>query len=119
MFADNNSKYHVVLEGRRVGPYNRRTIVGMRIKQTLTSEHVLVDTQGKELTVGDLLGTPAAFNPSRSTRRIDIAVESVLSDGVVLEDPWSHASTKVAKGSLIGLELPPRSGRVLISAEVR
>ena len=66
MFADNNSKYHVVLEGRRVGPYDRRTIVGMRIKQTLSSEHVLVDTQGKELTVGDLLGKPAAFNPSQS-----------------------------------------------------
>ena len=60
-----------------------------------------------------------AFNPSRSTRRIDIAVESVLSDGAVLEEPWSHASTRVEKGSLIGLELPPRSGRVLISAEVR
>jgi len=30
--------YHVLLEGRKVGPYDRRTIVGMRIKKTLTSD---------------------------------------------------------------------------------
>lgn len=28
------SIYHVLLEGRTVGPYDRRTIVGMRIKKT-------------------------------------------------------------------------------------
>ncbi|RYG13912.1 MAG: hypothetical protein EON92_03990 [Burkholderiales bacterium] len=44
--------------------------MGMRIKQTLTSEHVLVDGHGTELTVGDLLGRPTGgapgFNPSQS-----------------------------------------------------
>ena len=30
-----------MLEGRQVGPYDRRTIVGMRIKNTLTSDHLL------------------------------------------------------------------------------
>ena len=38
------SIYHVLLEGRTVGPYDRRTIVGMRIKKTLTSDHVLIST---------------------------------------------------------------------------
>ena len=61
--------YHVLLEGRKVGPYDRRTIVGMRIKKTLTSEHVLIGTDGSTLTVAQLIGQhpPApAFNPDRS-----------------------------------------------------
>ena len=69
MDVDNTSRYHVLLEGRRVGPYDRRTIVGMRIKQTLSSEDVLVATDGYELTVADLLGkrnAPTGFNPSQS-----------------------------------------------------
>ena len=64
----NQTVYHVLLEGRTVGPYDRRTIVGMRIKQALTSEHVLVCTDGAKLTVADLIGkrpTPP-FNPERS-----------------------------------------------------
>ncbi len=70
MDVDKTSKYHVVLEGRRIGPYDRRTIAGMRIKQTLSSDHVLVDRDGRELTVAELLGkrssAPAGFNPSQS-----------------------------------------------------
>jgi hypothetical protein len=66
MTSNNNLKYHVLLEGRRVGPYDRRTIVGMRIKETLSSEHVLIDPLGSKLTVGDLIGSPAAFNPAQS-----------------------------------------------------
>jgi len=61
--------YHVLLEGRKVGPYDRRTVVGMRIKKTLTSEHVLITDSGVQLTVADLVRrkpkeTP--FQPSRS-----------------------------------------------------
>jgi hypothetical protein len=69
MDADTTARYHVVLEGRRVGPYDRRTIVGMRIKQTLSSADVLVGSDGYELTVADLLGKrsgPTGFNPSQS-----------------------------------------------------
>lgn len=61
--------FHVMLEGRRVGPYDRRTIVGMRIKKTLSSAHVLVDDRGGELTVADLIGRrPRSndFNPNRT-----------------------------------------------------
>lgn len=61
--------YHVLLEGRKVGPYDRRTIVGMRIKKTLTSEHVLIGTDGAQLTVAELIGQKASkpsFNPDRS-----------------------------------------------------
>jgi hypothetical protein len=60
--------YHVLLEGNRVGPYDRRTIVGMRIKKTLTSDHVLVAVDGTQLTVGELIRrrSPRPFNPERS-----------------------------------------------------
>ncbi len=60
--------YHVLLEGRTVGPYDRRTIVGMRIKKALTSANVLMGTDGTRLTVGDLIGRKPAtsFPASRS-----------------------------------------------------
>jgi hypothetical protein len=61
--------FHVLLEGRTVGPYDRRTIVGMRIKKALTSDHVLIGADGGRMTVADLLihrPRPAPFNPERS-----------------------------------------------------
>lgn len=69
MSWSNNPTYHVLLEGRSMGPYDRRTIVGMRIKKTLTSDNVLLDSNGNRLSVGDLLGRRApqsGFNASRS-----------------------------------------------------
>jgi len=62
------TSYHVLLEGRTVGPYDRRTIVGMRIKKTLTSDHVLIRTDGAQLTVADLIGQRPSqpFTPERS-----------------------------------------------------
>ena len=60
--------FHVLLEGRKVGPYDRRTIVGMRIKKTLTSDHVLIGTNGSQWTVGELIGQRPAkpFSADRS-----------------------------------------------------
>lgn len=61
--------YQVVLEGRKVGPYDRRTIVGMRIKKALTSDHELLASDGSRLTVADLLRSRPRdnhFQPNRS-----------------------------------------------------
>jgi hypothetical protein len=56
--------YHVMLAGRRLGPYDRRTIVGMRVRKTLTSRDVLECTDGARLTVAELLhGTVPALPP--------------------------------------------------------
>ena len=62
------SGYYVLLAGRKVGPYYRRTIVGMRIKKALTSDHVLIGTDGAQLSVADLIGRrpPDTFNANRS-----------------------------------------------------
>jgi hypothetical protein len=57
-----------MLDDRKLGPYDRRTIVGMRIKKTLTSDHVLLGTDGSQLTVRDLIGRreKADFQPQRT-----------------------------------------------------
>lgn len=62
--------YRVLLDGRDVGPYDRRTIVGMRIKKALTSDHELLASDGSRLTVADLLRTrprDPAFQPNRTS----------------------------------------------------
>lgn len=63
-----DSIYHVLLEGRTVGPYDRRTIIGMRVKKALGNDHVLIKEGGGQLTVADLIEArpPAPFNPNRS-----------------------------------------------------
>jgi len=56
--------YHVVLDGRRLGPYDRRTIVGMRVRKTLGSRHLLEASDGTTLTIAELLhGTLPATPP--------------------------------------------------------
>ena len=67
-----NPVYHVLLDGRTVGPYDRRTIVGMRVKKTLGSDHVLVGADGARTTVGALVRQDApvpAFQASNSARK--------------------------------------------------
>jgi hypothetical protein len=61
--------YQLLLDGRAVGPYDRRTIVGMRIKKALTSEDVLLAGDGSRLTVADLLRQRPqdGFQPNRTT----------------------------------------------------
>jgi hypothetical protein len=59
--------YHVQLKGRTVGPYDRRTIVGMRIRKALSSGDILVGADGTQLTVADLIGKRGPdFSPTRS-----------------------------------------------------
>jgi hypothetical protein len=57
--------YHVMLAGQRLGPFDRRTIVGMRVRKTLTSKDVLESTDGRRLSVAQLVRqTPADPPPS-------------------------------------------------------
>ncbi len=48
-------QFHVLLRGRTLGPYNWRTIVGMRVRQTLSSEDMLLGPDGRRLSVGELI----------------------------------------------------------------
>ncbi len=61
--------FHLVLGGRKVGPYDRRTIVGMRLKHVVSSSHVVIDDEGQQFTVAELIGRwPRGndFNPNRT-----------------------------------------------------
>ena len=64
--AENSAmRYFVVLDGNKVGPYDRRTVIGMRIKKVLGNDHVLIGEDGEQLTVGKLLAVrPSAQRPS-------------------------------------------------------
>jgi hypothetical protein len=77
--------FYVVLEGRTVGPYDRRTIVGMRIKKTLTSEHVLIDTGGLQLTVADLIGRRPRSNDFHPNRTGGFSIVQATYPGSVLD----------------------------------
>jgi hypothetical protein len=60
--------YRVLLEGHMVGPYDRRTIVGMRIRHTLSSDHLLISSDGSQLTVGELIGQGPPADRSQPNR---------------------------------------------------
>lgn len=73
--------YHVLLGGgRRVGPYDRRTIVGMRVKKTLRSDNVLVAADGSEMTVAQLVRQEQGAEPFRASGGNGDSVGSVGSD---------------------------------------
>jgi hypothetical protein len=56
-----------------------------------------------------------AFNTGRQTVRIDISLESRISEGARLDEVWTNESVRVEGGFLRQLELSPRSGRVFAS----
>ncbi len=52
------------------------------------------------------------LNTATATRRVDLGIEGLLSDGEGLDEVWTHGSVRVDGGRLRGVELAPRSGRV-------
>lgn len=68
MSAEPSPTYYLLLDGRRIGPYDVKTLVGMRIKKALASDQVLVDPQGTRLTVGELVTRHRSrkFEPQQS-----------------------------------------------------
>ncbi len=87
------SSYHVLLEGFSVGPYNRRTITGMRVKHALSGNHVLIGKDGARLTVRELIspGASGKFWPSRkgpsSRARATYPAALIETEGYGLEIP--------------------------------
>jgi hypothetical protein len=105
-----NSVYHVVLDGRTLGPYDRRTIVGMRMKKTLTSEHTLVDAAGGKLTVGELVrGEP--IQPAFEHSKGDGAASYSVVQGM------HPASLVEVEGT--GYEIPAFKGEVEVRVQTR
>jgi hypothetical protein len=55
MRSDSPYRYHLLVGDRQLGPYDRRTIVGMRIRNLIDSELQVRRSDGHRMTVGQLL----------------------------------------------------------------
>jgi hypothetical protein len=55
MRADSPYSYQLVLQDRRVGPYSRKTIVGLRIKKLITNEIQVQRSDGHMMSVAQVL----------------------------------------------------------------
>lgn len=109
-----NPVYHVLLEGRKVGPYDRRTIVGMRVKKTLTSKSLLVAADGTQITVGELVrqgqdeGSPApSDNAPLAGRGASYSVVQGIHAAQLLE---VHGK---------GQEIPPFKGEIEVRVQTK
>lgn len=121
-----NPLYHVLVgEGRKLGPFDRRTIVGMRVKKTLKSDSLLVASDGAQLTVAELVRQSAPV-------AVDVPVE-VPSDGLVVAGDSSQPGRAGSSYSVVqgihaaqllevqgsGYEIPPFKGEIEVRVQTR
>ena len=119
--------YHVLHEGRRMGPYDRRTIVGLRIKKTLSSAHQLEASDGSRLTVAELLGRPAPaeeFNAMHSgaysSARLTCNGGLIESDPGPVEIPAFRGEVEVrVHPEMLRIAGSYRAGRAIKDGRVR
>jgi cyclomaltodextrinase / maltogenic alpha-amylase / neopullulanase len=55
----------------------------------------------------------AVFNVATATRRLDLPLAGLVPEGSSLDEVWNRGTFRVDGGALRGLELAPRSGRVI------
>jgi neopullulanase len=60
--------------------------------------------------------TIVVLNAGTQTRRLDLPVGSLVGDGCIMAECWSHESIKVDTATLHDLVIRPRTGRVFTSA---
>ena len=105
-----NPVYHVLLDGQRIGPYDRRTIVGMRVKKALDSKQVVVAADGAKMTVGELVRGEAPPEFTASGNSGGAASRSVV-QGI-------HAA-RVLEVEAGGYAVPPFKGEVEVRVQTK
>jgi hypothetical protein len=65
---EHTETYYVVAEDQMLGPFDKRTITGMRVKKTLLNDSLICDSQGNYTTVIELLGNPLPLGRSSGGR---------------------------------------------------
>jgi neopullulanase len=60
-----------------------------------------------------------ALNTATGTRRVDLPLEGLLSEGAGLDEVWTHETARVEGSKLRAIELAPRSGRVFATPLAR
>jgi hypothetical protein len=112
-----NVLYHVLLEGRRVGPYDRRTIVGMRMKKTLTSAQLLEAPDGAQLTVAQLVNRMQPADEVEPVPAEEQPVEAARSGSYSVVQGVFTATLLELDGS--GYEIPAFKGELEVRAQTR
>ena len=106
-----NRVYHVLHEGRQLGPFDRRTIVGMKVKKALAGTDVLVGADGVQLTVAELVRQGQApdggFVMSGDVR--PVAASRSVVRGIYT------AAVLLVEGD--GLRVPPFTGQVEVRVQ--
>lgn len=67
-------RYHILLDKGSLGPFDRRTIVGLRVKNALTDTQQLLDSNGRKLSVQELV----AWDARRARSRPDSVTTSLI-----------------------------------------
>lgn len=58
-------RYYILLEKGSLGPFDRRTVVGLRVKNALSDTQTLLDSNGRKLSVQELVAWDARRAGSR------------------------------------------------------
>jgi hypothetical protein len=69
MRSESGYRYHLLLGSKPLGPYDRRTIVGMRIKKLIDNEMPLRRSDGHRMTVAQLLADRFEMADAESLQR--------------------------------------------------
>ena len=109
--------YHVVLEGRRLGPYDRRTIVGMRVRKTLTSRHVLESSHGERITVAELVRGTLPAAPPREVPPPEPGFSGTGRSSYSVIQATHAADLLEVEGR--GYEVPPFKGEVEVRVQTK
>jgi len=114
--------YHVLVgEGRTLGPFERRAIVGMRVRKTLAGDSLLVGADGVRLTVAELLHKPL---PSA----VDLPLDEAPAPGESSLPGRVGSSYSVVQGihaaQLLevqgtGYDIPPFKGEVEVRVQTK
>ncbi len=80
-------KYSLFVNGKSLGPFERRMIVGMRVKELIKDNQIVLREDGIELTVGQLMtdrteATPAAHSEFASSSHFSASVLGAPSSGM-------------------------------------
>src|SRR4051812_12537750 len=109
-----NTVYHVLHEGRRLGPYDRRTIVGMKVKKTLSSKSVLLGVDGRQITVAELVrqGQPeSGVEPS--------SLQAPLAGGSSYSVVQGIHPAQLLEVEGKGHEVPPFKGEIEVRVQTK
>jgi hypothetical protein len=73
MSADSSYRYHLLVGDRQLGPYDRRTIVGMRIKNLIDHQLLVCRSDGHQMSVAQLLADRFEMADAESLQRHAVA----------------------------------------------